>query len=279
MAAARQVAAQSRPAHPVAGRLDGINPSGCGPPGDRLVPDQLRPAARPSPTERVRPVTKPMTKRTPSPDQPLPAGKKTAADEGARDDGPAERRVITDPRTMRALAHPVRIALLEAIGREGELTATRAAEMLDESPGNMSWHLQTLAKYGYVEETGGGKGRSRPWRIASVSNRFQTATEDPEIEAAGEALESTFAERAYSRLREWWARRASYPLVWRDAAFSSDSLGYLTAEELREIGDEISELFMRHRARVQDPRLRPPDARPVKMVAFGHPLPPTPTGN
>jgi hypothetical protein len=33
--------------------------------------------------------------------------------------------------------------------------------MLDESPGNMSWHLQTLAKYGYVEEAGGGKGYSR----------------------------------------------------------------------------------------------------------------------
>ena len=115
-----------------------------------------------------------------------------ALDEPASTKGPSGRRLITDPRTMRALAHPVRIALLEILGREGELTVTRAAEMLDESPGNMSWHLQTLAKYGYIEEAGGGKGRSRPWRIASVSNRFQTATEDPDIEAAGEALESTF---------------------------------------------------------------------------------------
>jgi DNA-binding transcriptional ArsR family regulator len=194
-------------------------------------------------------------------------------------DGPAERRVITDPRTMRALAHPVRIALLEALGREGELTATRAAELLDESPGNMSWHLQTLARYGYVEETGDGKGRRRPWRIASISNRFQTATEDPEIEAAGEALESTFADRAYSRLREWWSRRASYPYVWREAAFSSDSLGYLTAEELAEIGEEVAELFSRYRDRVRNKQLRPADARPVKLVAFGHPLPPTPSGN
>jgi hypothetical protein len=68
--------------------------------------------------------------------------------------------------------------------------------MLDESAGNMSWHLQTLAKYGYVEETGGGKGRSRPWRIASVSNCFKTAAEDPDAEAAGEALESIFADQA-----------------------------------------------------------------------------------
>jgi DNA-binding transcriptional ArsR family regulator len=202
-----------------------------------------------------------------------------ADDSTEKTDLPTERRVITDPRTMRALAHPVRLALLEALGREGELTATRAAEMLDESPGNMSWHLQTLAKYGYIEEAGGGKGRSRPWRVASVSNRFQTATEDPEVGAAGEALESTFAERAYSNLREWWTRRAVAPFAWREAAFTSDSLSYLTAEELAEISDEIAELFGRYRDRMLDKHLRPAEALPVKLVAFGHPIPPTSTGN
>jgi DNA-binding transcriptional ArsR family regulator len=190
-----------------------------------------------------------------------------------------QRRVITDPRTMRALAHPVRLAVLEALGREGELTATRAAELLDESPGNMSWHLQTLAKYGYVEEAGGGKGRSRPWRIASISNRFQTAAEDPDAQAAGEALESVFADQTFSRLRQWWAGRASYPRVWRDAAFTVDSIGYMTAEEMSELGDEIAELFARYRDRVLNRQLRPAEAKPVKLVAFGHPIPPTPSGN
>ncbi len=180
---------------------------------------------------------------------------------------------------MRALAHPVRIALLEAIGREGELTASRAAEMLDESPGNMSWHLQTLARYGYIEETGGGKGRSRPWRIAAVSNRFRVSAEDPDANAAGEALESTFADQAYARLRTWHASRAAYSPAWRDAAFTADSIGYLTAEEMSALGDEVSALFQRYRDRVLDKQLRPADAEPVKLVAFGHPIPPTPTGN
>jgi DNA-binding transcriptional ArsR family regulator len=219
------------------------------------------------------------TRRTQRPAKVTHTDGNATADRPKPADGPAERRVITDPRTMRALAHPVRIALLEALGREGELTATRAAELLDESPGNMSWHLQTLAKYGYIEEAGGGKGRSRPWRIASISNRFQTATEDPEIEAAGEALESTFAERAFMQLRQWWARRSAYPYSWREAAFTSDSLGYLTAEEMAELGEEIVELFSRYRDRVLDKHLRPEGAQPVKLVAFGHPIPPTPTGN
>jgi DNA-binding transcriptional ArsR family regulator len=192
---------------------------------------------------------------------------------------PVPPRVVSDAHTMRALAHPVRLALLEAIGREGELTATRAAELLDESPGNMSWHLQTLARYGYIEETGGGKGRSRPWRRAAVSNRFRTNAEDTEANAAGEALEAITADQAYSRLREWFARRASYPFEWRDAAFTADSVGYLTAEEMSELGDEIAGLFSRYRDRVLNKELRPADAEPVKLTAFGYPIPPTPTGN
>ena len=64
-------------------------------------------------------------------------------------------REITDPKAMRALAHPVRLAILDAMRNEGELTATRAADLLNQSPGNMSWHLQTLAKYGFIVEAEG----------------------------------------------------------------------------------------------------------------------------
>jgi DNA-binding transcriptional ArsR family regulator len=217
--------------------------------------------------------------------RPRPTKRGAAPEPEAEDDAtgadaePVSRRVVSDARTMRALAHPVRLALLEAIGREGELTATRAAEMLDESPGNMSWHLQTLAKYGYVEEAGGGKGRSRPWRISSVSNRFQTTAEDPEADAAGEALETTAVDQAYSRLRTWFTRRASYPRQWREAAFTADAIGYVTAEEMSALADEVGELFARYQDRVLNKQLRPADAEPVKLVAFGHPIPPTPTGN
>src|SRR5579875_548422 len=96
---------------------------------------------------------------------------------------------------MRAMAHPTRLALLDALRREGELTATRAAELLDESPGNMSWHLQTLAKYGFVEETGDGKGRSRPWRIASVRTRFNPRPDDPGASAANDELAMLMIDR------------------------------------------------------------------------------------
>lgn len=76
--------------------------------------------------------------------------------------GPAalpDIRKITDVRTLRALAHPVRIALIEALIIDGPMTATEAGERIGETPTTCSFHLRQLAKYGLVEEAGGGKGR------------------------------------------------------------------------------------------------------------------------
>jgi len=196
-------------------------------------------------------------------------------------DTPVERddREISDPRSIRALAHPMRLALLDALRREGPLTATRAAELLDESPGNMSWHLQTLAKYGFVEEAGGGRGRSRPWRAVGLVYNFETTLSGPEEAAAGDALEATVQERNYSRLREWWSQRRDYPATWRRAAFSSSAVTYLTAQEMKRLGEEINGLLLPYRARNRDKAARPDAALPVQVIAYGHPLPVTPSGN
>ena len=188
------------------------------------------------------------------------------------------RQIVTDARAMRALAHPLRVALLEMMRRDGETTATRAAELLGESPGNMSWHLQTLAKYGFVEETGEGRGRTRPWRATTDARRFDTAMTDPETAAAGEALERTFLERTFNQMREWWSRRLTYPVKWRRAAFMSENFTYLTAAELREIMEEIVAIYDRYMDR-EDKEKRPAGALPVHLYAHGHPLPPTASGN
>ncbi len=186
---------------------------------------------------------------------------------------------VVDARRVRAVAHPMRIALLEALHREGPLTATRAAELLDDSPGNMSWHLQTLAKYGFVEEAGGGRGRSRPWRRVAETLDFDTSTGDAEQTAAGEALEAVFVERNLSQLREWWARRRSYPAKWRKAAATSDSIVYLTAEELKRVGEDVRKVWEPYRDRTRDRSKRPSGAQPVHLAYYSHPLPPSLTGN
>jgi DNA-binding transcriptional ArsR family regulator len=185
-----------------------------------------------------------------------------------------QNRRLSDPKAMRALAHPVRLALLDALHTEGELTASRAGELLGESPGNMSWHLQTLAKYGFVEEAGGGKGRSRPWRAVPRSFSFNSADADPEQAAAGDALESAIIERAYAQFEQWRMRRDRAPSEWGDASFINNSHLMMTPAELDEVSKKLLAVLQPFNARLYEGEV-PDDALAVKVFAFGHPLPPT----
>jgi DNA-binding transcriptional ArsR family regulator len=189
-----------------------------------------------------------------------------------------ESRHITDAQTMRAMAHPVRLELLDLMRRDGEITASRAAELLGESPGNMSWHLQTLAKYGFVEEAGGGKGRSRPWRLIAAREYITTSADDPVVDAAADVLVNQVLDRDYAQVRQFLATRSRYPQEWQAAPFVSDTIIYLTANELIALREEISGLLDRHAERT-DPGKRPEGALPVHVGAHGHPLPPTESGN
>jgi DNA-binding transcriptional ArsR family regulator len=181
---------------------------------------------------------------------------------------------------MRALAHPVRIALIELLLRDGPLTATEASVALDESPGNMSWHLQTLAKYGFVEETGDGKGRRRPWRLVSLGQRFDLrSTDGPDLSTAAKTLEAAYQVRAFERLREWLKTRDSFGPDWAHAGLALDATRYLTPDEMGALGDELAGVLDRFRDRTMHPGQRPAGAMPVHIVAFGHPLPPTAAGN
>jgi DNA-binding transcriptional ArsR family regulator len=190
-----------------------------------------------------------------------------------------EPRKLTDPRVIRALAHPVRIALLEALVREGPLTATEAAELLADSPGNMSWHLQTLAKYGYVEEAEGGVGRRRPWRLVSMGTSYDEDPDDTELSVAATGLTKLGNERAFSRLDRWMNERGGYPRDWQHAWFSANNISYLMPDELRQLGDDILEVILRYRDRTVHPELRPEGSLPVSILAYGFPIEPTPSGN
>ena len=142
---------------------------------------------------------------------------------------------LTDPKAMRALAHPLRWALLEALGHAGTLTATQASEMLGESPANCAFHLRTLAKYGFVEEAGGGKGRERPWRQAYGRMSWQARQGDEQFRLAGQALNQVWLDRVLSRARRSLAATASWPEGFEDDLGGSTSMLYVTPDEAREL--------------------------------------------
>src|ERR1700722_14273207 len=77
---------------------------------------------------------------------------------------------LTDPRMMRALEHQARIAIWSHLGLRGPATATECAEIAGLSPSACSYHLRTLARYGFVEEAraSAADGRERPWRARGV---------------------------------------------------------------------------------------------------------------
>jgi DNA-binding transcriptional ArsR family regulator len=182
-------------------------------------------------------------------------------------------REITDVRTLRALAHPVRIALIEELTLNGPMTATEAAEGIGESPTTCSFHLRQLAKYGFVEEAGGGKGRSRPWRMTSVGMSFTSNPADPETQLATNAVTQMFRERQFARYQSWLETRHAFPPAWRKAAADNKFLFYLTADELEELNEELDRLLLpRFMERITDPGRRPAGSVPVEMTLLAYPI-------
>jgi hypothetical protein len=184
----------------------------------------------------------------------------------------SERRALTDPRAMRALAHPVRIALIELLAHTGTLTATQASELLAESPANCAFHLRTLAKYGFIEDAGGGRGRERPWRRVHSGISISSNQDDPEAARAADALTDFLATEIFDRARSALAAQNSWPAGWRDALVQSDSLAYLTLAEARELSAELQQLLDRYFDRVDHPERRPDGAMPVEILAVAYPL-------
>lgn len=176
---------------------------------------------------------------------------------------------VADSRALRALAHPCRLDLLEALGVHGPLTATTAAELLDQTPANCSWHLRQLAKYGFIEEVPESTGRQRPWRRTSRGLAWSDAETDPASAAAARALTDVFVDREFRLIKQ--AMGAPVPEGWSDTVVAIQSLNWLTAEEIRELEGEVFALLSQYRHRVDHPAQRPDGSRPVRMLALAIP--------
>jgi DNA-binding transcriptional ArsR family regulator len=183
-------------------------------------------------------------------------------------------RELTDPLAMRAMAHPVRLALMEALNHHGALTATQAAERVGESPSNCSFHLRQLAKYGFVEEAEGGTGRQRPWQVVNVGMRFTDVQEDADAAMAAGALARVVQERWLSRARAGMEQRSHLPEEWRTVTGSDQMTLYVTPEEMKAINDQLIELLASYRERIADPSKRPEGSRPIEHISFYYPVDP-----
>ncbi|WP_320068194.1 helix-turn-helix domain-containing protein [Micromonospora sp. RTGN7] len=184
---------------------------------------------------------------------------------------------LSDPVALRGYAHPLRMALIGLLRREGPMTATRAATRLSENVPNCSFHLRQLAKYGLAERAPAGDARERPWRATAVVTSWDDASDDPQMRAATDALNATQL-ALYSRQAEQFiARRADEPAAWRAVTGFSDDPLYVTADEMAALTGRIEALLADYHDRVTDPSRRPADTRRVTLIRLAlvdaNPLP------
>src|SRR4051794_40683429 len=173
---------------------------------------------------------------------------------------------LTDPRTLRGYAHPLRVALVGLLRREGPLTATQAAERLDESVPSCSFHLRQLAKYGLAERVDGADGRERPWRATALTTSWEDVSDDPATQAAADQLNAVILDNYVRRAQAFLAERGNEPREWREGTGFGDSLVYLTAPELAELVRKMDALVAEFDERLTDPSTRPEGARGIGII-------------
>lgn len=186
---------------------------------------------------------------------------------------------ITDPARIRALAHPLRLELLDLLRDRGELTATECAEAVGESVASCSFHLRMLAKYGYLERAE-RRGREKPWRIPEEGGGIDARPDSsvPGSMHAVQELASLTVTREADRVGRFLAQAVDEPEEWIQATTVTTSSFWATAEELAELSEAVRALTDRFEGRSADPSLRPEGARHSRLFATVHPDPPAPRG-
>lgn len=179
--------------------------------------------------------------------------------------------MLTDPRAIRALAHPARLAVIEELYAGRELTATECAEVAGPSPSAMSYHLRSLEKAGIVERAEpSGDGRERPWRAAGSYLQVDPVS-GPGGLAADEALSTTLLGRTLESFERWMARRDRESKQWIDAAGGSYGQVWLRADEAEAVTKVLFDALEPYRLR-RAPDQRPPDARRVRIALLAFPV-------
>ncbi|PWI08982.1 transcriptional regulator [Streptomyces sp. NWU339] len=177
---------------------------------------------------------------------------------------------ITDPQAMRALAHPVRLAILARLQRYGPATATQLAPDVGATPTVTSWHLRHLAGFGLVRDSEPGPDRrQRRWEAVARGFRFESP-QDPADED-GQSAARVLSQQMflhYAEVPSRWAAEIEPELEpeWRRLAGLANTRVVVSAEELAAIEDGIERLLAPYVTR--DPAERPADGRCVRLMRY-----------
>jgi DNA-binding transcriptional ArsR family regulator len=177
---------------------------------------------------------------------------------------------LTDPRAMRALAHPVRLAILDHLQRHGSATATALAPLVGASPSVTSWHLRHLERFGLVRDSDAGgegaDGRQRWWEATARGFRFDSSDDDEGRSAARMLANQMFLR--YEHLPRQWITDVEPRLddAWRRLGGLSNTRVVVSAAELEAIAEAMEQVLAPYVTR--DPADRPADGRGVRLMRY-----------
>jgi DNA-binding transcriptional ArsR family regulator len=183
---------------------------------------------------------------------------------------------LTDPRAMRALAHPVRLAVLDQLQRHGPATATQLSPVVGATPSVTSWHLRHLAQFGLVRDSDAGQDRrQRWWEAVARGIRFEVPDDEEGRSAARLLANQMFAQ--YDHLpRQWMAAdEPRLPDEWRRLSGLANTRVVLSADELAGLEDQVEALLAPYVTRA--PANRPKGARGVRLMRYTLPEAAEPT--
>ncbi|MEB7505447.1 helix-turn-helix domain-containing protein [Arthrobacter koreensis] len=149
---------------------------------------------------------------------------------------------LLDITRLKALAHPIRIALLESLSRHGAQTACGVADRLGESSGSTSYHLRQLAKHGFVREVEGkGTARERWWeRVPEAIQTSSQMAKSPATRDATRILAKSVKDGHSKALIEFINNSDSLPDEWAETSILMGATLHLTLEEAQEVSRQAS---------------------------------------
>lgn len=176
------------------------------------------------------------------------------------------RKHITEPDALEALAHPVRLDIINFLMANGPATASTCARAVGDSPSNCSYHLRTLAKFGLVGEAVSDDGRERPWQ--ALITGFDTDSDQMSPQAA--KLMAVSVQRDQKITRDYLAVRDQQPEQWRVAdAYATYTLR-MTPAELNDLGGKLDALIRPYISATRNDN--PNDAELVHLAVQAFPL-------
>ncbi|KRD43673.1 hypothetical protein ASE38_05510 [Cellulomonas sp. Root930] len=179
----------------------------------------------------------------------------------------------SDPERIRALAHPLRLALLEYLDDTGEATATQCAKHTGESVANCSFHLRLLARYGFIEPAE-QRGRERPWRPSARREQFVPDESVPgSVRAVVELAEVAVRQEAegfIGFLHQRADRAAELTGRSLPASMTKDTF-WATPDETDALLHAVGALLEPYVARMKDASSRPAGALLMRWFATSHP--------